>query len=133
MYHKTPMARRLKNISPSIFLYHREEGTPVHFIRSKKLKKLLVTYFVSGFTLKIAPFLFRCTTKPPRIEDTTFFLPFLFITIVKRALQYTIFNQKFPKNLHFYIFCAGFNFNFTHIFQICTTKPPRIDNTTFFK
>jgi len=84
--------------------------------------QIVIPYLLfERFTLIFAPFLFMCTTKPPRIDGTTFF-PF-FIT-----KEGTIFNQKFKNQLHFYIFCAGFNFNFTNICQICTKKPPRINN-----
>jgi len=88
--------------------YPNTSCTPGHSVpictRTKNLKKLHVTYFVSGFTLKIAQFLFRCTTKPPRIEDTTFFFKLFFITIVKRALHYTLFGQKIRKITRFIFF-----------------------------
>jgi len=54
-----------------------------------------------------------------------YFLPFLFYYHRQEVAkyQYTIFNQKILKKNNFYICCAGFNFNFTHICPICTTKP----------
>jgi len=53
--------------------------------------KMFIPYLLyERFTLIIAPFLFMCTTKPPRIVGTTFFFHFFFITIVKKALKYTI-------------------------------------------
>jgi len=70
----------------SFYNYHHQEDTILNHSQIKKLKKIIPYLLFERFTLKFALFLFMCTTKPLRVDGTTFFFHFLFITIVKRAL-----------------------------------------------
>jgi len=93
-------------------------------------KHLNHTHFLNVLLWNLLSF---CSFVPQKPHNSTVqrFLQLFPITIIKKALHYKIFNQNILNNLHFYSFCAGFNFNFTHIFQICITKLQRIYNTTF--
>jgi len=68
------------------------------------------------------------TTKTTQMESKTFFTVF-FITIVKRALQYTIFDQK----INVTYFCLGFTLKFAPFLFMCTTKTPQIDDPALKK
>jgi len=53
--------------------YHHQKDTASHYTEILKFKFFYTSLTFWTFTLKFAPFLFMCTTKPPRIDATTFF------------------------------------------------------------
>jgi len=72
-------------------------GEPAQFHTAiLKFQEIHTLLTFERFTLKFALFLFMCTTKTTRI-DSNFFYNFFVIPIVKRALQYTIFDQNLTK------------------------------------
>jgi len=95
--------------------YHHQEDTSLHhntILNSQKFQTLFTFWTFYFEILK-----FMSTTKTTRMDSKTFFYNFLVITIVKRALQYTIFDQNLKK-LHVTYFCAGFTLKF--FFRFCS-------------
>jgi len=91
-------------------------GYPIAPCRNLKCSKFVyLTYFLNALVWILLSF---CSSVPQNPTDRRY----------NFFLQYICHHHRQEV-----IIFSGYNLNFTQMFDMCTTKPPRIDGTTFFQ